>query len=395
MEIRVKREKFLGYDEKGRPIMPCFISYISNEKPTLIHRYSREDYSDGYDDFTDIISYDNGRTWTEPVLHYKSIITPEGKIRYAESAGLFDPDTEKLITITDKKLYPEDSLDVDLPWSVVYEEYDPKKNRWSGEIPLNFDIPGGIAVSFCRPIKTSKGRIVFPAQSYYIDKDGKIVHCKGCWNPTGIIVHILGDYRENSIIDWKLSSPLYPDLEKTSEGFYEPTVIERKDGSFAMILRGDNSMYPEKPGYKWVSFSYDGCETWTEAIPLGCDKGEPIESSSTGSVVFRSIKDGRVYWIGNLCIEGVRPNGNWPRTPLVIAEIEEELFVIKRDTIKVIDRRQAGEPPQLQLSNFRIYQDRENGDVVLFLTRYAERGHEDNRWLLSDYYRYRIEIIND
>ncbi|MCM8817326.1 MAG: glycoside hydrolase [Candidatus Omnitrophica bacterium] len=394
MEIRVKKEVFLPYDEKGRPVMPCFITYISNEKPILMHRYSREDYSDGYDDFVDIFSYDNGKTWTQPILHYKSIETTQGEIRYAESAGFFDFDSRKLITITDKKLYPKDHLDVDLPFWVVYEDYEPEQNKWSGEIPLNFNLQGGIAVSFCRPIKTSKGRIVFPAQTWYTDENGKPIHYKGCWSPAGAIVHILGDYKNDGTIEWKLSKILYPDLEKTSRGFYEPTIVELKNGSFAMILRGDNSMFPEKRGYKWVSFSSDHCETWTQPIPLGCDKGEPIESSSTGSALFRSITNGKIYWIGNLCIEGIRPNGNWPRTPLVIAEINEEPFVIKRDTIRVIDRQQPGEVPQVQHSNFRFYQDRETGEIVLFLSRLGERGYENNKWMLADYYRYRIEIID-
>ncbi|MCM8807121.1 MAG: glycoside hydrolase [Candidatus Omnitrophica bacterium] len=394
MDIRVEKEIFLSYDEKGRPVMPCFITYISNEKPILMHRYCREDYSDGYDDFVDIFSYDNGKTWTEPVLHYKGIDTPEGKIRYSESAGFFDPETEKLITITNKKLYPNDRLDVDLLWSVVFEEYDPKENRWSGEKPLDFNLPGGISVSFCHPIKTKNGRIIFPAQTYYTDESGKPVHYKNCWSPAGVIVNILGDYKEDGRIEWKLSELLYPDLEKTSRGFYEPTIIERKDGSFAMVMRGDNSMFPDKPGYKWVSFSYDQCETWTEAIPFGCDRGEPIESSSSGSVLFRSIKNEKIYWIGNLCIEGIRPNGNWPRTPLVIAEVEEERFVIKRDTIRIIDKKQPGEPEEVQLSNFRIYQDRETGEVVLFLSRYGERGVENDKWKLANYYRYRISIID-
>lgn len=322
----------------------------------------------------------------------KARLQKKGKIRYAESAGFFDNEKEKLITITDKRLYPNDKLDVDIPCSVVLEIYDPEKNVWSGEIPLDFNLPGGIAVSFCHPIKTKKGRIVFPAQSVYTDENGKPIHYKGCWSPAGIIVNILGDYKENGSIEWKLSKPVYPDLEKTSRGFYEPTIIELKNGKFAMILRGDNSMFPDRPGYKWVSFSEDDCETWTEPVPLPFDKGEPIESSSTGSVIFRSIKNGKVYWIGNLCIEGVRANGNWPRYPLVIAEVNEEPFYIKRDTIEIIDTRQEGEPPQVQLSNFRIYQDRENGDIVCFLSRYGERGFENNRWMLADYYRYRIEI---
>lgn len=156
MKVKIKKEKFLTYDEKGRPVIPCFVTYISNKNSFLIHRYARVDYSDGYDDFVDIFSYDNGKTWTEPLLHYKSHITEKGKIRYAESAGFFDNEKEKLITITDKRLYPNDKLDMDVPCSVVLEIYDPEKNIWSGEIPLNFNLPGGIAVSFCHPIKTKK-----------------------------------------------------------------------------------------------------------------------------------------------------------------------------------------------------------------------------------------------
>jgi len=162
------------------------------------------------------------------------------------------------------------------------------------------------------------------------------------------------------------------------------------DGRFAMILRGDNSMLPGRPGYKWLSFSEDHCGTWSDPVPLPCDAGEPIESGSNGSALFRSATDGQLYWMGTLCIEGVRPRGNWPRTPLLIAQVREEPFAIRRDTITVIDRQQPGEPPEVQHSNFRFYQDRETGDVVLFLTRYGERGATD--WMLADYYRYRIAL---
>jgi hypothetical protein len=402
MAIRVlSKERFLRYDEKGRPAVPGFVTYVSKDKPILLHRFGREDYSDAYDDYMDMFSYDNGRTWTQPVLHLKSKDVEGGKIRYGEQAALFDPETEKLIVVINKSFYPSDTLDVDLPYSLVQEIYEPATNTWSDLAPLDLDFPGGIAVSFCNPIKTSRGRLVFPAQGTYLDEKGKPVHYKGCWSPAGIIVHLLGDYGKDGTIRWKLSKPVIPDLEKTSRGFYEPAVAELKDGRFAMVLRGDNSMFPERPGYKWVSFSDDHCETWTEPVPLPCDEGEPIESSSTGSMLFRSIKNGRLYWIGNLCIEGawvfgtycektLRPYGNFPRTPLVIAEVQENPFSLKRDTITVIDRQQPYEPPQVQLSNFRFYQDRENGDIVLFLTRYGERAAE--AWKLADYYRYRIAI---
>jgi len=41
-------------------------------------------------------------------------------------------------------------------------------------------------------------------------------------------------------------------------------------------------------------------------------------------------------------------------------------------------------------TNFRFYQDRETGDVVIFLTRCGERS--EKQWMLADYYRYRVEM---
>jgi hypothetical protein len=45
---------------------------------------------------------------------------------------------------------------------------------------------------------------------------------------------------------------------------------------------------------------------------------------------------------------------------------------------------------RVQMSNFRFYQDRETGDLVIFLTRYGEQSKKE--WMLADYYRYRMEL---
>ena len=42
------------------------------------------------------------------------------------------------------------------------------------------------------------------------------------------------------------------------------------------------------------------------------------------------------------------------------------------------------------MSNFRFYVDRQTGDLVVFVTRYAERSAKD--WMIADYYRYRVEL---
>lgn len=388
--VRLRSRELFRRHDNGRPVINGFVTYVSNNEPIIMLRTGYEDYSDAYDDFSDCVSFDNGRTWTDPELRLKSCDIEGSRVRYAEPAALFDPATEKLIAITDRILHPRDELDVDARYALVLDTYDPALNKWSGLTPLEFDHPYGVALSFCSPIKTSTGRLVFPAQTHLTGDDGKPLHYKGCWSPAGVIMHVLGDYRSDGSIEWKLSSPVVPNLENTSRGFYEPAVAEIRDGRLAMILRGDNSMFPERPGYKWLSLSEDNGETWSEPVPLPCDEGDPIESSSTGSALFRSIKTGKLYWMGNLCIHGRRPNGNYPRTPLVVAEVREVPFALKRGTITVIDQRAAHEPEEVQMSNFRFYQDRENGDLVVFLTRYAEVSAKD--WKRADYYRYRVEM---
>jgi len=374
----------------GRDVVPGFITYISTHEPMLMHCYGWQDYSDAYDDYVITISRDNGRTWSEPYPHWQSTRVPEGKVRFGEPAALFDQHTERLLVVTDKRLYPEDQLDVDHQGGLVQEVYHPGSNSWGPREKLT--VPSGPSpmVSFCFPIKTASGRIIFPGQVNFLDDEGKPVHYKGCWCPAGVIVNLLGDYRKDGTIEWKTSKSVVPDLEKTSRGFYEPAMAELSDGRLVMILRGDNSMFPEKPGYKWVSFSGDHGDSWTEPVPLPFAGGEMMESGSNGSTLFRSIKNNKLYWIGNLCIYGERARGNAPRNSLIIAEIQDNPFALKRDTIWVIDEKGYNDSPDLMLSNFRYYQDMLTGDVVLYVTRLGEKGMKC--WKEGDYYRYRIEV---
>ena len=55
-----------------------------------------------------------------------------------------------------------------------------------------------------------------------------------------------------------------------------------------------------------------------------------------------------------------------------------------------VDERTPPDSPKTQLSNFRFYQDRATGDLVIYLTRYGERSEKD--WMLADYYRYRVAM---
>ncbi len=388
--MRLLSKEIFIPETNGRSIIPGFVTYISTTEPILIQRIGWVDASDTYDDYEDMFSYDNGKTWTKPVLHLKGTEVPEGRMRYTEPCAFFDADTGKLVTLVSKLLYPKEKLDVDQPSVLEIQTYDPTTNTWSQPIETMLGYPEGVSTSFTHPIKTSRGRILFPVCKPGVDENGKPIHHRGFWSPYYMAFQAIGQYAPNGDLTWHAGGLAVIDIETSCRGISENTVVELKDGRIALVGRGDNATLDGKPGYKWVFFSTDDGETWSKPAPFGCTDGDPIESSATGSAIFRSIKNGRLYWIGNLALNGERAKGNWPRSPLVILEVDEDRFAMKRDTITVIDQRGTGDSPRVQMSNFKYYQDRQTGDVVLFLSRYGERSEE--QWKLANYYRYRVEI---
>ena len=62
------------------------------------------------------------------------------------------------------------------------------------------------------------------------------------------------------------------------------------------------------------------------------------------------------------------PEGNAPRYPLYIAEIDEELAAVRKDSLIQLDTRQPGEPEALQLSNFSLLEDRVSGNIEIYVT---------------------------
>jgi hypothetical protein len=383
----LSKEVFRRYD--GRPPAAGFVTYISNTEPIIMHCHGWEDYSDGYDDYTVSVSHDNGRMWSADEVRWKSSVVPKGRIRYAEPAAFFDTDTQKLIVLTDKVLYPNDKLNVDTDYTLVIDIYDPKNHTWSERRELTFRGQRSPAMSFSFPIKTASGRLLFPGMRKTVDASGKAIHFKNTWAPVDEAVAVIGEYKGTEI-EWRLGEPLNIAPEVSSRGLDENTLWQLPDGRIAAICRGDNSAFADKPGYKWLSFSRDDGERWSPPAPLPATGGEPIESGANGSALFRSIKNGRLYWMGNLALGGERANGNWPRSPLVIVEVQEEPFALKRDTIFAVDEHGYNDSPRVQMSNFRFYQDRETGDIVIFLTRYGEKSEKE--WMVANYYRYRVEI---
>lgn len=385
----VSKEVFLPH-ENGRPHVNGFVSYIHPSKSILMLCTGREDYSDGYDDFAIRISSDNGRTWSAPEIRWKSSVVPAGRIRYAEPAAHFDAGRGKLVVLIDKVLYPGDKLDVGAEYSLELNVFDVESGQWTVQRELSFPQQRVPAMSFSFPIAMGKDQVIFPGMRQTRDAEGKAIHYNGCWAPVDEMISVIGQWTAEGELTFRLGNPLQIDPQLSSRGLDENTLALLSDGRLAAICRGDNSMFPDKPGYKWLSFSSDAGLNWSPAVPLPATGGDPIESGANGSALFRSERNGRLYWLGNLALDGQRPKGNWPRSPLCLVEVEEGSLSLKRDTIFRVDARSGNDSDQVQLSNFRFYQDRESGELVIFLTRYAEQSATE--WMLANYYRYRVAL---
>jgi hypothetical protein len=168
-------------------------------------------------------------------------------------------------------------------------------------------------------------------------------------------------------------------------------------GRILAIFRGSNvesknwntRIEPGTPSHKWYCYSDDGGKTFTDPQPWHFDDREVFYSAATFSAFIRSIRNGKIYWVGNITNHDTY--GNYPRYPLVIAEVNDRGLLVK-ETLTQIDTRSEGDSEKLQLSNFNILQDRETGLIELYLTKLGQR--EGYTWW-ADCWRYFIDINND
>ena len=384
---RVEKEIFIP-SRGGRGVFPGFVTYIHPKDPVLLHRFGWADASDTYDDFHDSTSRDGGRTWSEPILRLQSRPVEGGRLRYCENAAFFDAERNRLITIVSKFVYPKDRFDPDVPRKLEVAVRDLAQDAEPEPATIDFGLAGGITISFCFPIKTSRGTIVVPAVRPETGEDGKSLHHPRSRQVIHDACMLIGTYGEGGALSWRVGKPLRIDPALSSRGLSESTPVELRDGRLALLARGSNAGMSEVPGRKWLSFSEDGGESWSAPEPLLDGDGRPVESSATGAALFRSIRTGGLTFIGNIAPEGTRADGNWPRSPLVIAEVQESPLRLRRETIAVIDERGPKDTPRTQISNFRYYEERSTGDVIVFATRFGERSERE--WRRADYYRYRV-----
>lgn len=241
-------------------------------------------------------------------------------------------------------------------------------------------------------IPTREGTVVFPVAESPVEITDRgraePVHAVRCfvgkWNPDA------EDYA------WEVSQPIAVPHRISGRGLQEPAIAELQDGRLFLEMRGSTvAIEPEwkgkteTPGRRWISLSEDGGRTWSPVTDLRYETGESFYSPSALARLLRHSRTGKLYWFGN--ITPTPPEGNLPRYPLYVGEVDETIPAIRKDTLTVIDDcDREHDSPRIQVSNFSLLEDRETGVIEMYMTRLGERA---SHWLHADAYKYSITLL--
>ncbi|MFO1458598.1 MAG: hypothetical protein U1G08_04250 [Verrucomicrobiota bacterium] len=346
-------------------------------------------------------SGDNGRTWSEWIPQQPSSLVPYVGVSVWEGgwAELHDPASGLLLQPWLRQIerhgrfhnrtYLRTSADQGRTWS------PPQSLRY--EDGPEFDPANPAAEEFLSRNQGYPGSNVAPLP------DGSLVLALAHANATGDPKNETRAWRMGSILFrgrwdaaagrhvWTAGARTEISPERSARGLMEPEVAVLRDGRLLVVWRGsdtawDGTRIPE-PGRKWFAVSSDGGRTLSPVAPWRYSDGTEFYAASSIHRMIRHQGNGRLYWLGNLSLNP--PQGNHPRHPLVIAEVDEDAAALRRDTVTVIAQRTPVQGPNVQYSNFSLLEDRETHALEILLTTFGQEL-EPSEGATGDCWRYRL-----
>ena len=347
-------------------------------------------------------SSDNGKTWgkSEKIEFIRK--TPEGVYRIYSRPPDVDPHTGRLIRLSNRVCLPTDKIgEAASRWTMWYEvsldggkTYTPARqivgDGFTPDHPFEPIFAGKngymLGDQTCVPIFLPDGTILVPIQIAELDSKGDLFQPHN--TPFYQSRVLIGRWKNTKTISWEISGPARLSPDETTRGAFEPTLARVPDGRILMVLRGSNMRKTELPGYRWYSVSCDSGRTWSEVRPWTFTNGERFFSPSSCSQLI-AHSSGRLFWLGNIC--GKNPDGNLPRRPFVIGEVDQKSLLLKKETLLTIDDLQPGENSRLNLSNFHAFEDRATHEIVFCMPRWFAKRTAPSDWTTSTYL-YRIRV---
>ena len=360
--------------------------YVAREGVDMEAVFSTQTRSDISDRRWRRWSNDNGRTWGKPEEIEFIRRDSQGTHRVYAHPGRVDPLTGRLIRFSIRACLPTDEPREGASRWAIWYEVSLDKGRSYGEARPVAGNGCMLGDQTCVPIFLPTGEILLPFQMAETNEDGSLFQPYN--TPFYQSRAAIGRWRDEVTIDWQISGCARLSPEYTTRGVFEPTIARMPDGRILMVLRGSNMRRSELPGYKWYSVSDDNGRTWGEVRPWTYDDGSRFFSPSSCSQLIRH-SSGRLLWISNVSREN--PDGNLPRYPIVIGEVNQDSLLLQKETVAVIDDLGPGESPRTCLSNFHAYEDRETSEIVMCMPRWFTMSGEKLDWT-SNSYRYRIRV---
>ena len=376
---------------------------------------TQSDWSEGHRIRT---SEDNGRTWSDWELLHQEWPVKDGFSKEESPFALcHDPASGKDIRFVFQRiLIGKGDEAIARSWKTAERTYfdhnfwqvsDDEGRTWGelrqfryedgdGYDPENWGNPGYLRTNLMygsyAAVATREGTIVYPAAEVPVR-----ITDRGASETVDGILCFIGKWDSGeSAYEWEVSEPIYVPHRISGRGLMEPSVAQLSDGRILLSMRGSNIVAPptregtvECPGRKWMTLSEDGGHTWSLVTDLRYASGERFHSPSAFDKLLRHNRTGKLYWFGN--ITPLPPDGNRPRYPLYVAEVEEAIPALKKETLTVIDDRDPEkDSDQVQFSNFSVFENRETGEIELYMTRFGERAVD---WRAADAYKYTIALL--
>ena len=371
---RVTREVFLRSPAKGTAVMAdaYYTAASGGAMVSIEHRFSRSDTVDAaYYRY----STDYGRTWGPPIERSTGEKRAEGMLRRHPRTCIVEPKTGRFIEFWIEGILPTDNpLEGMQQWNIYYKldgvvhqviqegaAFNARHSLPGVYTGKNMVMLGDVASV---PIALKDGSILLPAIITTLDDAGKVYNPTGGYTYTAAVV-LHGQWKSNRL-RWRSSEVVQGDPDRCTRGMDEPTLGTLADGRLIMVMRGSNDRNPSLPGYKWVSYSSDGGFRWTAPKPWTYQNGDPFFSPSACSQLLRH-SNGKLYWLGH--ITATNPRGNRPRYPVYVGEVDQDIGLLMRDSLVLVDDRQPGEDEILMLYSPYCREDRQTGQIAVHLSR--------------------------
>ena len=386
----VKKEVWIEPPEPGAAVFGK-AEYCAPSGLRMIRLYNTISSSDRMNAQYRQYSEDNGKTWTPPEKLPDSV-RYEGDLRreFADGSPIcLDPARNIYVKFSREIIMPKGDVLEGCKQRKVFSQISQDGGQAFGR--LKQLIEKGTEFSATHYLKgvwhkknsaTLNSHLILSAKElllavyiFPVDDKGLLYNPLAgyTYSDIGFIKGTLTD--DASDIEWSTTQTLRLEPALSIRGMSEPSLARLRDGRILCLARGNQGAQGDAtPGGSWLTVSQDQGRTWTPMKRLFFDDGGILYTPSSISQLLRH-SSGRLYWIAN--IVSAPAEGNSPRYPLVLAEIDEKKAAVIRKSLVVIDTRQETESDTLQLSNFNAYEDRESHDIVVTLARLFRKSRTD------------------